>query len=729
MTAEKLLELKVRPYQAQSQERPDFRNVARVYVCTDVLLDLQVKNGETCYLWKSSEGEHTRREAVIWLATEKLSRKVVQVSKAFQEACGFKLSDDVIVARGAKLEVAKEILIKDVGMVEGVMRELTGDAEIAWKFVLDDLLARAELVYPGMTFRDVMLRRERRTFEVFSIDGSKSGVAAFHEGVSSFKIGTIAEISGAMLAASNIEQKPLQVVDIAGIDQALEKLNKFLSNFNRQFYFTKVRRSPAVLLHGGSGTGKSFVLDKIASTEWGKVRRIDRKTKPSEVQKIFKDAKVNQPSIIIIDDIESVVAKGGEPLLDMTDAICEGLEDLMKDHPSDSLPQVLVAASTSDMLKLPAALRKRGRFTTAIALPVPDAAARKAILKSLDPQMCPETRDEILDDLGERTHAYTPEDLSRLLDEAQLFAEEKLDDDSVPQQTFVVKEDIEHALLEVRPSAMHDVTLRPPKVKWSDIGGQDKVKEAIQLAIETPFLHQEIMQDFGRSPTKGLLLYGPPGCSKTLTAQAVATEMGFNFFAVKGAELLSKYVGDSERAVRNVFSRARAAAPSIIFFDEIESIGSKRDGKNSNNGVNVLTTLLNEMDGIESLKGVTVLAATNKPQDLDLALLRPGRFDELIYVAPPDFAGREAIIRARQRKSTMGEDVDVAELARLTEGYSGAEMVSICQKAFDKAIERRKKHGTMEPAVMDDFLAAMNKIKRQITPEMVAEFERWAKGE
>lgn len=142
MTAEKILELKVRPYQAQSQERPDFRNVARVYVCTDVLLDLQVKNGETCYLWKSSEGEHTRREAVIWLATEKLSRKVVQVSKAFQEACGFKLSDDVIVARGAKLEVAKEILIKDVGMVEGVMRELTGDAEVAWKFVLDDLLGR-----------------------------------------------------------------------------------------------------------------------------------------------------------------------------------------------------------------------------------------------------------------------------------------------------------------------------------------------------------------------------------------------------------------------------------------------------------------------------------------------------------------------------------------------------------------------------------------------------------
>ncbi|RAL60273.1 hypothetical protein DID88_000053 [Monilinia fructigena] len=640
----KILELKIRPYQAQSQERPDFKNVARVYVCTDVLLDLQVKSGETCYLWKSSEGEHTRREAVIWLATEKLSRKVVQVSKAFQEACGFRLSDEVLnIAGGGELSVAKEILIKDVGMVEGVMPELKGRVKIGWECILEDLFARAELIYPGMTFRDVLYRREKtnlyrsfyRWLEIWSGQ-------IYHDEVSAPKLATIAEISGAeALAASNVEHKPLQVVDIAGIDQALEKLNKFLSNFNRQFDFPKLSRSPAVILHGGSGT-----------------------------------------------------------------------------------------AATSDILKVPASLRKRGMFTTAIALPVPDAAARKAILKSLNPQMSPETRDEILDDFGERTHAYTPEDLARLLDEAQNFAQDRLDNEkNLSEQKFIIAEDIEHALLEVRPSAMHDVTLRPPKVKWSDIGGQDRVKEAIQLAIETPLRHPEIMQDFGRSPTKGLLLYGPPGCSKTLTAQAVATEMDFNFFAVKGAELLSKYVGDSERAVRNIFARARAAAPSIIFFDEIESIGGKRDGKNSNNGVNVLTTLLNEMDGIESLKGVTVLAATNKPQDLDLALLRPGRFDELIYVAPPDLAGREAILRARKRDSTMGEDVDIAELADLTEGYSGAEMVRICEKAFDAAIERRKKNGTRDRAVMEDFLGAIKTIKKQITTEMVEEFEKWAKGE
>lgn len=237
------------------------------------------------------------------------------------------------------------------------------------------------------------------------------------------------------------------------------------------------------------------------------------------------------------------------------------------------------------------------------------------------------------------------------------------------------------------------------------------------------------MKRIGIMPTKGLLLYGPPGCSKTLSAQAMATEAGFNFFAVKGAELLNMYVGESERAVRDIFSRARAASPSIIFFDEIDSIGSKREGgRGGGGGVNVLTTLLNEMDGIETLKGVTVLAATNKPMNLDLALLRPGRFDELLYVAPPDFIGREAIFRVRQRKMDFAEDVDIAELATLTEGYSGAEVVSICEKAGAEVVEICKETGEDIKIGMEHLVGAMKFVKKQITPEMVESFQRWAAG-
>lgn len=228
---------------------------------------------------------------------------------------------------------------------------------------------------------------------------------------------------------------------------------------------------------------------------------------------------------------------------------------------------------------------------------------------------------------------------------------------------------------------------------------------------------------------KGLLLYGPPGCSKTLSAQAMATEAGFNFFAVKGAELLNMYVGESERAVRDIFARARAASPSIIFFDEIESIGSKREGRN--NGVNVLTTLLNEMDGIETLEGVTVLAATNQPEALDLALLRPGRFDDLLYVAPPDQKGREAILRVRQKRANFASDVDVAQLAEMLKGHTGAEIVSVCQKAAEIVLERILDGGLEEQSAsitMADFVAAAPKVKMQVTQAMVMKYEMWAAG-
>lgn len=208
----------------------------------------------------------------------------------------------------------------------------------------------------------------------------------------------------------------------------------------------------------------------------------------------------------------------------------------------------------------------------------------------------------------------------------------------------------------------------------------------------------------------------------------MATEIGFNFFAVKGAELLNMYVGESERAVRNIFARARAASPSIIFFDEIESIGSKRESSGRNNGVNVLTTLLNEMDGIETLKGVTVLAATNQPQALDLALLRPGRFDKLLYVAPPDLAGREEILRVKKRKMDFADDVDIPKLAQESDGYSGAEIVGICQTACDMVLEKCEETGEELQIHMQDFLNAMKQVKKQITPTLVLGYEMWAAG-
>ena len=226
-------------------------------------------------------------------------------------------------------------------------------------------------------------------------------------------------------------------------------------------------------------------------------------------------------------------------------------------------------------------------------------------------------------------------------------------------------------------------------------------------------------------PKKGLLLYGPPGCSKTLTAKALATEADLNFIAVKGAELLSMYVGESERAVREVFRKARAASPSIIFFDEIDAIGASRDGAGQNSSLNVLTTLLNELDGIEVLKGVFVLAATNKPEVLDPALMRPGRLDTALYVGPPNLESRREILQICVSNMELAGDVDLTWLAEVTDGYSGAELDSICQRAGYASMEEEERTGEEILICKRDFELALTEVRRQITPEMIARHEKW----
>ena len=234
------------------------------------------------------------------------------------------------------------------------------------------------------------------------------------------------------------------------------------------------------------------------------------------------------------------------------------------------------------------------------------------------------------------------------------------------------------------------------------------------------------MERLGIEPRKGLVLYGPPGCSKTLIAKAVATEAGLNFIAVKGAELVSMYVGESERAVREVFRKARAASPSIVFFDEIDAMGASRGGPSEHGSLNIVTTLLNELDGIELLKRVFVLAATNKPETLDPALLRPGRLDSVLYVGLPDFEARQEILKIRMHRMAIDDDIDAVALAEVTEGYSGAEMVSICHKAGYAALEDQINYGVEQRVGRKHFDIALAEVQRGVTAEMIYMYESWA---
>lgn len=338
-----------------------------------------------------------------------------------------------------------------------------------------------------MTFKNVSLRGPRRTFTVVSC--GSSGQGRFDETISSVTITGQGSDPAESLKPNGTLHR-LEVVGIAGIDQALKKLNSFLSNFDRHFKFTKAHRSCAVMLHGSRGTGKSLLLDKIAESGWGKVFEVDQDAKAATIRTIFKDAKLSQPSIIVFDDFEELVSRDDSVSRDVAKTIGKELDSLTKDHPRNLLPRVLVVAATREPGGIPMSLRKESRFKIEVALPVPDAASRKLILRSLEPQIRPEVKDDTLDKLGDRTHAYTAEDLSSLLDAAYEIAEERMKgvEANPDEEYYLEQDDVEGALRVIRPTAMHDITLKPPSVRWNQIGGQDSVKKALRRAVETPLL-------------------------------------------------------------------------------------------------------------------------------------------------------------------------------------------------------------------------------------------------
>ncbi|MEM2795878.1 MAG: AAA family ATPase, partial [Candidatus Hadarchaeales archaeon] len=310
--------------------------------------------------------------------------------------------------------------------------------------------------------------------------------------------------------------------------------------------------------------------------------------------------------------------------------------------------------------------------------------------------------------------------LRRVLPEINL--EEKTIPSEVLAKLVVTKEDFDNALKIVEPSALREVLVEVPNVKWEDIGGLEKVKQELKEAVEWPLKYPEAFRKIGIEPPKGILLYGPPGTGKTLLAKAVATESEANFISVKGPELLSKWVGESERGVREVFRKAKMAAPCVIFFDEIDSLVPRRGSGFGDAHVTerVISQLLTEMDGIEKLENVVVIGATNRPDLVDPALLRPGRFDRVIYVPPPDFSARLEILKIHTKKMSLADDVNLEEIARKTEGYSGADLAAVCREAGMLVLRENIKGDKVH---MKHFEQAMQIVRPSLTPEIIRAYE------
>ncbi|KAI1779768.1 AAA-domain-containing protein [Hypoxylon cercidicola] len=702
--------VRLQPQDVAGQKNPNYKNAAKIFIHPTTF----AQGGfTTAYLCNVETDGPSRWEAVAWPAPDKnVANNIISVSRIFQRMASLELGQMARVTPGNGP-------VPDAGVV--LMKEIIADADAAplppseqtrWQYHLESRLELAEYIMAGISFDEIVLNGSRRSFVVTSVNGRNDNVAKYAPG------STVVEFSN---DEANKTGGKLEVGRLPGMARQIDELNEFFDDFDVEFEgYTTPTYSCGIIVHGSHGTGKSMLLDHIAATNWGRVVRLSYNDKPSTIQTYFKTAlEQRSPTIILIDDITKLIGKDQSSRQVMIEVIGEGLDDLAnKSRQQNMRPHVLVVATCLDYLNdIPHALQRPGRFEEHVALPIPDAAGRKEIIRFHKPTFPADVFDQYVSDLGDRTHAYTGADLRKVLYRATKAWRKRVGRPSTAQP--LTWEDVTKGLHEVRPTAMHDINLKPPTVRWSDIGGYEEVKVALQRVLRKPTGPRARMA----KPPKGVLLYGPPGCSKTMTAQAMATESDFNFFAVKGGELLNMYVGETERSIRNLFKRAREASPSIIFFDEFDSIAGSRSGPSGgSSGVQALTTLLTEMDGFERIGEVFVLAATNKPELLDSALRRPGRFDELIYVPLPDAAAREAIFAAKARELRFPDGVDAAELARHAEGYSGAEVARICDKAFWDADDDDEGGNT---APMDVLLAAIRKTPKLVTQDMLDHYEEW----
>ncbi len=407
------------------------------------------------------------------------------------------------------------------------------------------------------------------------------------------------------------------------------------------------------------------------------------------LREIFEEAEANAPSIIFIDEFDSIASKreevSGEKQLERR--VVAQLLSLMDGLKARG--DVIVIAATNKPNLIDEALRRGGRFDREIEIGIPDRNGRLEMLE-IHTRGMPLGEDVRLGDLADHTHAFVGADIESLCKEAAMHALRKIlpeidIDEEIPPEVLdrlrITEEDFEEGMMVVEPSAMREVFIEVPQVEWKDIGGLDEAKQDLIEAVEWPLKYPEAFKALHAKPPMGILLFGPPGTGKTLLAKAAATESEANFISIRGPELFSRYVGDSERAVRETFRKAKQATPAIVFFDEIDSIAPER-GASSDSHVTerVVSQILTELDGIEELKNVVIIGATNRPDIVDPALLRPGRFDRLIYIRPPDADGREKIFKIHLNEKPLADDVDIRELAQMTEGYVGADIEAICRE-------------------------------------------------
>jgi transitional endoplasmic reticulum ATPase len=531
--------------------------------------------------------------------------------------------------------------------------------------------------------------------------------------------------------------------DIGGLRDELQRVREMIElPLKHPELFQRLGIDPpkGVLLYGPPGTGKTLIAKAVAGEAGANFYSIQGPEiiskfygqSEEKLREKFEEAEHNAPSVIFIDELDSIAPKRDEVQGEVERRVVAQLLTLM-----DGLSNrgnVIVIAATNREDAIDPALRRPGRFDREIEIGVPDRDGRKEVLqihtRGMPIEGSEEERTKLLEELAEMTYGFVGADLAALSREAAMRTLRRylpnIDlDKPIPAETLstmtVRREDFKDALKEVEPSAMREVLVEVPKVSWDEVGGLDDAKRTLREAVEMPLKNPESFVRMGIHPPRGILLYGPPGTGKTLLAKAVANESQANFISIKGPEVMSKWVGESEKAVRMIFKKAKQVAPSIVFLDEMDAIAPRRGSGSSDSGVTerLVNQLLTSMDGLESMEGVVVLAATNRPDILDPALLRPGRFDRQVLVSVPDLETRRQIFKVHTKNMPL-KGVDIGKLAENTRNYVGADIESLCREA---AMQALRKNPDAKDVTMANFEAAMQAVKPSVTEEIIKYYD------
>ncbi|MFQ5683282.1 MAG: CDC48 family AAA ATPase [Candidatus Binatia bacterium] len=542
------------------------------------------------------------------------------------------------------------------------------------------------------------------------------------------------------------ERKIVQVTydDLGGIKSVVEKVREMIElPLKHPELFDRLGIDPprGVLLYGAPGTGKTLLARAVANESAAYFAAINGPEimgkfygeSEERLRQVFSEAEKNAPAIVFIDELDSIAPKRAEVTGEVERRIVAQLLTLM-----DGLKArhgVIVIGATNRVDAVDPALRRPGRFDRELEIRIPDESGRREILQ-IHTRGMPLGKDIELNRIAGVTHGYTGSDIAVLAKEAALAAlrrllptlnlEEKTISPQVLEKLVVNRDDFEQGLREVQPSALREIVVEIPNVRWEDVGGLREVKQVLHEMVEIPLNHPDSFTRLGIRCPKGVLLYGPPGTGKTMVAKAVATQAGANFLTAKGSALLSKWYGESEKKVAEFFHRARQVTPAILFFDELDSLAPIRGSSMGEPQVTerLVNQLLAEMDGMEELKGIVVLGATNRPDMIDPALLRPGRFDELVYVSIPDGNARVEIFHSHTQRMTLDRDVAIEKLAEITERFTGADIAGVCMKAGLYAL---RENPEARSVTMEHFFRAVKEAIPSVTEEMIKEYGNLAR--